>query len=529
MSNKFRKELDLILKTLKKYKKISVFEKVIQGRTKRKIDSGESIEMPWIQYLLLDYLYITGKYADAREINERELTKVENMIWNLQNAALKINSDSDFHLKIRKILIQQEPYNKHSIFYRFELLRLFKLFQDPKLKEPVEYFAKQNGVSVFEFLELAVYFSIVFERKPYAVSYSQIISDLQPSMDLRKIITVINLISISTEQYLAMLKESKNYVLSRSRYYCDPVQLKSPIMLLKDTMNVIHDSILHKGVAVFLISYLKDKYKDNFKMKFGKAFERYVGQILENSRIEHITEDDIKKIYVENDIEPSTKVPDFCVKEGGASIFIESKAKEPNVVLDFAESKILIRQRLKGSILRGIEQCLECFKNLQAINQEHSEGFIIVITYKDFQLSTGAAIKRYVDDKFFEELKAKYDGIIPEENIHFISIEDFEGVMTFVKKEGVSLKEFLKFCSDSNSRPSSERFNIRQHIVEFSKRNKFEYQSPLGSELLYDARDTLMDNLEETLSKNNSYWKEKGTGGIREYLVLLNTLKSNLG
>ncbi|XGA78624.1 hypothetical protein OR573_08780 [Halomonas sp. CH40] len=116
------------------------------------------------------------------------------------------------------------------------------------------------------------------------------------------------------------------------------------------------------------------------------------------------------------------------------------------------------------------------------------------------------------------------DELIPAENIYFVSIDEFEGILSACAKTGSTLSEFLEYCKCMDADYATSKFDLRQHIQAFCTSKGFDDTSPVGSSRLMEGKKYLFDELEKILDHNLSHWRRSGSSGLIDYLIKMRKL-----
>jgi len=510
----FSDKANNIRSSLKKYNKNSIVEEEITRLSKPlKNDSIEMQRFPWLSFLLIEWLYQVKENSNARIASSKDVNKIINKMHGLQDAATNFKDDINLNLALRRMLLGQFWCQGNPVHHQFTIIRLYSLMI---IKGKTPYFEttfkKLTNVELFDFFQFSVWLSLASVQQRGIVKYEQIINDFFPKYSVEYIVTMIKLISGGPNQITQVMQNIHTENISQERYFATPKLLEVPFFRFEDRISSLHSSLSCKGVAEFVLNIFKREDHGNFRKHFSRHFEEYVGKILRESKISYINEKDIEKIYIKNGLKG--KVIDFLVSQNDSAIFIDAKAIEPPNKVMVTDDKKIISQRLKGSFAKGIEQSFECAKLLMGCRDtylpEPNNRFVIVVTHQDFYFSNGISLKEHVSNDFFVNLTEKYGDVIPVENVHFCSVENFESIMLLCTQYDMDISKFLNYCSEMDSKPQTQKFETRQHLECFANTHISTDQSAKGTDYLSEKKFELFEALKSTIKCNKDFWSENG-------------------
>ena len=380
-------------------------------------------------------------------------------------------------------------------------------------------FKKLTGVELFDFFQFALWLSFASVQQKGIIKFEQLVKDFYPKYSVEYIAKVITIISGGPNKMSLVMRSIATTHISSERYFAQPKLLEIPFFRFEDRLGSLHNSISCKGLAEFVLNTFKINDHEKFRQHFSRHFEEYVGVIIDESEYPYRNEKELENIYKANT--KSGKVIDYLIEKGDSTIFVDAKAIEPPEKVMITDDAEIIRQRLKKSFTKGIEQSFECANILVDCEEitlaEYQNRFVIVVTHQDFYLSNGLSVQAYIATDFFQELVDTYGDHIPIRNVHFCAVEDFEGIMITCKEHDIELSEFLRYCTKQDSEASTKKFDIRQHLQSLLQSKDIVENSPIGTDYLSKRKDELFDSLAETLKENSDYWKSSGAASIPEF------------
>jgi len=513
-----------IRNNLKKYKKESIILSEIK-RLAKPVEEGyqEAQKMPWLSFLLIEWLFQVEESPSAVDATEKDVYNILNSMYGLQDSASNFTKGVNLDLALRRMLLSQLACQKSTLYHQFTLIRLYSLMI---VKGKTPYFENKfktaTGVSLKDFFQISLWLILASLLQKGIIRYDQVLKELYPQYSIETISLTLRLLAGGMSELGIVMSEkyTDNYI-SHERYFAAPQLLKVPFFKFKDSIGSLHQFISTKGVAEYVLELFKANDHENFRLHFTRHFEEYVGIVIDESQIPYITEVDIKATYKKNKV--IGKVIDFLLTEEDTSIFIDAKGIEPPEKILMTDEPEIIRQRLKKSFSKGVEQSFECADILIKLSNitlaERQNRFVLIVTHKEFYISNGTYLKHQITDDFFDNLIEKYGDHILIENVHFCCIEDFEGISYMCKEYGFKLSDFLRFCSVEDLEARTKKFDIRQHMQSFLKENKISKTSPIGSDYLLGRKSELFEPLIKSIKDNNNYWRVNGTLAIPEFIA----------
>ncbi|MEC4087190.1 hypothetical protein [Pseudoalteromonas rubra] len=511
-----------IRNSLKNYKKESIIRSEI-NRLARPVAEGfnEAHKMPWLSFLLIEWLFQIEESQNAVEASDADVNRILNNMYALQDDASNLADSVALELALRRMFLSQLPCQLPVLYHQFTLVRLYSLLI---IKGKTPYFRDKffevTEIDLKHFIEVSLWLLMASLAQKGTVRYDQILKELYPAYDLKTIIITLKLLAGGLDKLQEVMSQTFTDKISSERYFASPQLLKVPFFKFSDSIGSMHQSISSKGVAEFVLEFFKANDHENFRKHFTRHFEEYVGKVIEEAEIPFIDEKRLKAIYKKS--KKNGKVVDFLLTQGDENVFIDAKGIEPPEKVLMTDKPDIIRQRLKKSFSKGVEQSFECAGRLNDCEGislcEREKRFVLVVTHQDFYILSGAYLKRNITDSFFDELVEAYGDHIPVENVHFCSIENFEGIIHICKEYDVKLSDFLRYCNQQDLDARTKKFDVRQHIQSFCASLGLDKTSPIGSGYLLERKDELFNSLIDGVKANREYWRANGTNAIPEFI-----------
>lgn len=529
MTDVYSREIKRIRNKLSRYTRNSLIVREYERLGEQVLTSEDEVrKVPWLSFLLIELIFSVKEKKDAKEVKRSDLDSIMNVLWKMQSYALESQGDG-FGLAFRRFMATQYLCQRDVGYALRNLARISVLFEiNGRLDGQKSVFFKENNISLDRFIEFVFILVMGFGFIKKLITYEEIIDLLYPYFTVDELITCIRLLSGTAGQIESVISNELNYVVSKERYAATTILTSIPILRTKQGLLIIHGTILDIGLSEIIHNLFNNRFNGEFKDKLGKALEDYTAKLCLSSFENVLSENDIKEIYLKNSIK-NKKVTDLLVDEEDKRVFIEVKATDPGRDIAKARTKKRLSQRLKKKLLKGVIQVTECNETLNKIGHRKANDncYAIVISYKDFYISTGADIQTYTGSDFFEALQKKYESVIPTENIHYMSIEDFECLCLLGQEHGIQISDFLDYCTETIQ--SGERnFDMRMYLDTYCQDNGLGEASPFGVDLLKENNSEPFSNTINNLKVCKDYWSNGGFNKAQEFYKIFGELTREL-
>jgi hypothetical protein len=198
---------------------------------------------------------------------------------------------------------------------------------------------------------------------------------------------------------------------------------------------------------------------------FGKTFQEYVNKSLGHSNY---------RIYSEKDhishFGPNRKASDFSFVFKDSLFIIEAKAGQLPNIGKISHSQSLVADKVQDVILDGFIQGSEtaaCFEEFGYFETgpKPKNKFLLVVTFHDFYISSGAYFAENVNTKAEEHIKDRFLGNlpIPLENMFVISVRELDLLVSMIER-GLDPQEALTSFSKANLDSQNRCFSFSQHL-----------------------------------------------------------------
>lgn len=358
-------------------------------------------------------------------------------------------------------------------------------------------FKELTNVDINDFLKLSfVLISMVTTQAPVRKIGANTFSTLFPLISKEIIENFLSTISCPYEN-LSTFCRNRSDDTPLVEYFSPSPFLEKPFISSKNEYYQIHTQLTSTSLQTFIYDLLRRDDAESFMDNFGSIFENAVNQLLEESGISYIAEDELKKLLPQEN-----KVVDFLIKHADANIFIDAKGVEIHQKGMVTLRPGDISGKIKSSVLKTIEQAHSV--NRELIKEESrdipfkKESYILCLTYKNLFLGNGTFLNksfanfemRKIRDRHSEEYQ------IPDEHIFCISFEEFEYLLSSCKVYNKPVHEVLREAVDRNKSPSSAVFLFAHHIRDtFPKTRSSEIVKQAGLNQLNQLIETLKQTI----------------------------------
>ncbi|MGD8110675.1 hypothetical protein [Vibrio sp. TRT 17S01] len=201
-----------------------------------------------------------------------------------------------------------------------------------------------------------------------------------------------------------------------------------------------------------MLRILKEDNPSTFRNRFSRAFESYMANTFNDFSIPVVPESSIEQHYKKHNIDG--KVVDFLLNVDGKSVLFDAKGVEPKDVLLTTDSSKTVKEKLRDTLLKGVEQAAECSQLLSKTQYpdfaDYSDRYALVVSHKEFYFGGGAQLAEYLGEFSEDKIHKVVENKIPIENIHFCSIAELEGMIAICVEASTSIPNFLEYCTQQN-------------------------------------------------------------------------------
>ncbi len=488
-STKYDRKIKSIKKLIRKHDELAIFNACINYMYAPVNDEIEHIKRhPWLIMLLIKWAFIDQKKIIYRRdtLNNKNFNDLLQSIYDLGNLIQMPTEYSHSNLFMRNMAYQQFIYQ--SSFSMTEFSRQFLLFGNLQDNHTLKVnFYNKYGINFNNFLELS--FAIIayfLDRKNHTIDLSWF-EPLFPKYNQNMIKRFLDLISIEIRKLhrtLATLNMPKG---GNNEYYEQTPFINYPLVKHDEKYTCIHPYILYRCIETFIYDRMKKDNSEKFMNYFGKIFEKYLLHGLKYSELPFVNESDLKK-----HITSGIKCVDYLVIEDASNIFIDAKAVEMPYLGKVSDNPEIIFQKVKKNVVKAIQQAYELNDFLLTTDnaklpQFKEKSFLLVVTYKELYLGNGITVYESLAKEFINKIKENIasKAIIPLSHIYFITIEDFDLLMSLKKNYDISITSVIEKAISEDKNTKTKKFIFSQHIDSMQNSiKKVDYLQKVTSEIV---------------------------------------------
>lgn len=328
-------------------------------------------------------------------------------------------------------------------------------------------FEAATGMSITEFSDLALCLLTAMHREapPRIITektFELIAPSLRPGM-LDSFLTFLSRTPAELPEWLASV-DSSNRSLSAQILLPTPFVL-APLLRLPSGYFVYHPTLLLRALFTLVYRTLKSPNPQEFGNRFGPLFEAYVRRCLVSAGVAF---EDEKALQAR--LPAGSKCVDFqVIGEDGTRILIEAKSAEMPAVGRVTGEADIVLGAIKHSALKAVTQAFSALPHLERgldPKEKTPETFVIVITYDELHLGSNRHFRQVYGEEFIPKLEIQfgYPLPIPVEHLFFLSILDFEYLLSCARAGNTSIARALRHARDEDSSPATQKFDFGQHF-----------------------------------------------------------------
>lgn len=428
-------------------------------------DGSDLKKQPWDQLLLIKWILLNSNFSKnyKHNVTRNQSISVMKKAWSLASKKRLLGDIPDVHIFMRPIVFQQLNYQKPFSYSEFG--RQIILFE----KLPIDHrfhrqFFEETGFTIKEYLTYT-FCLIVYVQGGKSISFSlETFSFLESELGMTKMSKYLDVVSLELSELCDWLK---NHDKSRSpmEYLLDTPLYEYPIFKYENNYFVWHPAILYRQAETFIYDKMKSIDPGEFMNKFGSRFEEYIAESISKTNTKYLREDEIKP-FLKGD-----KCIDFVISEGNDVIFMDAKATEVKTYEKITQSSSSIQDRIKGNILKAIEQAYSVYSHLDEFSEnlnltsDKVTPYILVVTYKEYFIGNGITLFHSIAKDKIQAIQAKYSSVnIPLENIYCITIDNFDMMTEQVRLGNLKYTDILKEAIKADSDNSTKCYCFDIHL-----------------------------------------------------------------
>lgn len=436
---------------------------------------------PWCVMLLIKWVLVDDRFDDRNRPapTQAQIVKLLRQVVAQANKVRMPSEHDNINLFIRAIVSQQFLYQRRSSITIAGRQMLYFEELDATHYIPLT-FREVTGLSLNRFLQLSMALHTGFlndapARHRIGVKWFANMQNVGETGDIQ---LFFELLSSSLPDIRKKLLEADAVTIKAGRRpraaseYGEQTPLIHTPLLRSEFGDyiVIDPHLLENCLKNFVYNTLRRHRTRDFMSHFGPIFEDYVRKAVEHSKLPFRTELELK---AQTGWKQESKLIDFLIADEDAHIFLDAKSAEMNhrgAVTHDAEE---LTKYLANSLMKAVEQANSVCADLiqlrsnDDIFKPRQRNYLIVVTYTRMNIGHGRALANSVGMAKIEETVARHsNGLqIPIENMYFLTIEEFENLVTEVARDRIGLVAALERAKNLDADPATSAFMFQQHLV----------------------------------------------------------------
>lgn len=286
---------------IKSFNSISVINLLLERLHTKPTGVDRAKHVPWLLCLMLEWTIELGIISNKKDATSKNVQKILNSIWDLQDQALDITNSQNAIFSMRKILIPQLRFQICQTTHISFLTRFSLIIRDNKYQQYFKNaFLKETHVPLDDFFKIALFLETLFkDQGMMSITYNHLVTYLHPSISSATINKTLRLLGANLDQSkdICIARRKQLNGLNSNEYFLEPALINKPILLLKDCISTPHSYIAMIGISEFVLRLFKRINHGEFKKRFTKLFETYISQLLTSFNIKFINENELEHLY----------------------------------------------------------------------------------------------------------------------------------------------------------------------------------------------------------------------------------------
>lgn len=424
------------------------------------------LKHPWQILLLIKWVFLDpiASMHGRPAISRGELMGILQAVYELSNTGRSPTEYEDITLFLRAIAYQQFVHQTEE--GKVGIARQRALFaQVPDNHFFKTQFLRSTGVPVGDFLRLALTLTVGFGVGNYAMQRSHLF-DVYPNVRPDLIDAFLRSISVDVKDLPSALADQDTNGRSADEFMLQTPFMRYPLVKVGSSYWCMSPYILQRSLGHFVYDQLKRVDVDRFNHPFGSAFEAYVKELILQSGLGFACEEDLIRHL------PVGKVVDFLITDGEANVFIDAKGVEMAQRGRTAHRRDVVHQATRTSLIKAFEQGLDVCSRIAEQEASHTvirprnTNYLLAVTYKELYIGNGRMLAAAVGSDRIQQIRAQFvaSDLIPDENIYFLTVAEFELLMALIADGRIGLVEALTRAKEADASPHTQKFTFEQHI-----------------------------------------------------------------
>lgn len=252
---------------------------------------------------------------------------------------------------------------------------------------------------------------------------------------------------------------------SRDLELCEQSPLiRTPVLVMPEGEQVIHHQLLYRCMETVLYDLMRAQNAELFMRHFGPAFERYLGEVLDELSLQVIRETELKQRLVRDG-----KCVDFAVVSDDILLLVDAKGIEGHYDELYHSLPDVLTAKLRTTALHATNQAVETVRRLPEDLRRPMTVFLCV-TFKQLNIGDGEALhdltigtEEHAHDRWSEPQ-------LPPNHMFYPSVSEFE-LLCGALRAGVPLSGVFRRIISDNQSPESSKFLLSQHLARLGEVN----------------------------------------------------------
>jgi hypothetical protein len=339
-------------------------------------------------------------------------------------------------------------------------------------------FLSETGVRIDHFIELALVLKAGVTNGTDPIVHRSFFRPIEPNYPGQTIELFLKSLSLDMDEARQSLcNREKEIPPSRFYEHYEETPLRRfPLLKHGDKFVPYSSRLLDYALETFVHDVLKESSPEAFVPKFGRLlFQPYIEKALKYAKWPFMNEDELRKAF-----RVSEKVVDFLIQHENINVFVEAKGVELAELGKVSHMPVVVRGKIKDSLLRAVEQGYSTAAQMQKLKLEQGQlinpddNFLLVITFKDFYVGNGRDLYDFLAKDEIDDIVKRYGKEwIPIDHVYFLVIDDLDVIAEAFRGHPDKLINCLKRAALDDKDPSTKKFVFQQHLeVQFKELGK---------------------------------------------------------
>lgn len=525
----YRRRATDLRRSLEEFEKTQFIATVIKYLNEDDLSPFEfARRMPHLCFLLIEWRFQAERTEGGRECTTDDIERLVHKLSNLQQVAMSGPRQEIDHLGLSRMMISQYWFQEHPVVWNYEIVRYHLLFLAQGASTWFkEAFFRETDVELSDFLKFCLTLNAYFQRQSGLLAYGSLISLFFPHYEIKYLAKMVRLFGGTFTDIEDALGQFSEQSVGENDYFRETRLMDYPLILSEDRALVIHQTVSSRAIGRIVAKILKRVDNQKFRDKFTKEFEKHVNGVARCISGDVVLEPDIRQALERQG--KRSKVVDCYVSYGDFELFIDAKGVEPKDSLKYSGNVENVRRALIDNVLKGVEQACETKLNYSSKSNKIEERFVVVVVNEALPFSYGVGLENAVGG-VFDSIRENYGDLFKPENIFFLAIDEFEGMIALEQNEKISVWDLLQHAAGASSNPATAKYRFRQFFWDITEERNGEQKSPIATDEMAELSRDILESIGTIAEECLEFWRTAGTVDQRVslFIRLLNTLNREI-